>query len=76
MALMLTASTDSGDIGLLNALPLELLHAEILRRQDAPYKPACGTSGEKGIYNMPMHVFALFLILGLSTLGQHLEDSF
>ena len=60
---------DTGDNGLLTTLPIELLHAEIFRRQDAPYKPTCGTSGEKGTYNMPLHVFALFLILGLSTLG-------
>lgn len=66
---MLTPA-DFGNAGLLTALPVELLHAEILRRQDAPYKPACGTTGEKGTYNMPLHVFALFLILGLSTLGQ------
>ena len=67
-------STDSGDTGLLSVLPIELLHAEISRRQDAPYKPACGTTGEKGTYNMPGHVFALFLILVLSTLGQYIEQ--
>lgn len=63
-------STDSGDIGLLSVLPIELLHAELSRRQDVPYKPACGSTQERGTYNMPLHVFALFLILGLSTLGQ------
>lgn len=65
---------DSGDTGLLSDLPVELLHAEILRRQDAPYKPTCGTTGEKGTYNMLGHVFALFLILVLSTLGQSIEE--
>lgn len=42
----------------------------LYRRQDvdnAP-KPACG-SDRQGHYNVPLHVFALFLILVLSTLG-------
>lgn len=66
-------SKDSGDIGLLSVLPTELLYAELSRRQDVPYKPACGSTQERGTYNMPLHVFALFLILGLSTLGQCVE---
>ncbi|KAG9784235.1 Zinc-regulated transporter 2 [Exophiala dermatitidis] len=47
-------------------LPLELLHAELLRRQE---KPTCGTPGKQGSYNTGIHVFALFLILVLSTLA-------
>ncbi|KAK4940534.1 hypothetical protein LTR10_019408 [Elasticomyces elasticus] len=48
-------------------LPLELLHAELSRRQDE--KPACGSTGNHGTYKLGLHVFAIFLILGLSTLA-------
>jgi hypothetical protein len=58
-----------GDTSSLHNLPLSLLHAELQRRQDKDYKPSCGTSGERGSYSLPLHVFALFLILILSTLG-------
>ena len=54
----------------LNSFPLDLLHAEIKRRQETE-KPSCGTSGKQGHYNTGAHVFALFLILGLSTLGHY-----
>lgn len=47
-------------------IPDSLLRAE-LRRRDAD-SPACGTT-ERGAYNTPLHVMAVFLILGLSTLG-------
>ncbi|KIX92840.1 uncharacterized protein Z520_11503 [Fonsecaea multimorphosa CBS 102226] len=53
----------------LSRLPLDLLHAELQRRQDAPAKPACGSEGRRGTYNTGIHVFALFLILVLSTLA-------
>jgi hypothetical protein len=59
--------TSSVDLDI-SRLPVELLHAELARRQDA--KPSCGTSGDRGTYNLGLHVFALFLILGLSTLGK------
>jgi len=49
-------------------IPTHLLHAELLRRQrDA--RPACGTKGGRGQYNTPIHVFALVLILLVSTAG-------
>ena len=57
------------DKGGLLDIPLHLLHAELRRRQDASYKPACGSRTEGTYYNTGSHVFALFLILGLSTLG-------
>src|SRR4051794_3662816 len=57
------------DTSSLHNLPLSLLHAELQRRQDKDYKPSCGTSTQRGSYNLPLHVFALFLILILSTLG-------
>ncbi|ORY15031.1 Zinc/iron permease [Clohesyomyces aquaticus] len=47
-------------------VPTHLLHAELLRRRDGE-RPACGTKGSKGSYNTPLHVFALILILVLST---------
>lgn len=36
-------------------------------------RPACGSS-KKGEYNTPLHVFALVLILVLSTGGKQKED--
>lgn len=50
-----------------------MLQAELQRRQDGSTKPACGTEGRGGTYNTGIHVFALFLILGLSTLGTALD---
>ncbi|KAJ5779059.1 Zinc/iron permease [Penicillium paradoxum] len=48
-------------------VPVALLKAELLRRDGASGDaPACG-SKERGTYNTPLHVMALFLILGLST---------
>ncbi|KAF1996705.1 Zinc/iron permease [Amniculicola lignicola CBS 123094] len=47
-------------------IPTHLLRAELLRRQ-VDERPACGTKGGRGHYNTPLHVFALFLILALST---------
>lgn len=44
------------------------LRAELLRRQEDE-RPTCGTKGRKGTYNTPLHVFALVLILTLSTAG-------
>lgn len=57
---------------LLSNVPVHLLHAELQRRQDAPEKPTCGRVGKAGGYNTAAHVFALFLIFFLSTLGMHL----
>ena len=47
-----------------------LLLAELRRRQDASEKPECGSEGHRGTYNLPIHVFALVLILVLSTAGK------
>ncbi|KAH7069320.1 Zinc/iron permease [Paraphoma chrysanthemicola] len=47
-------------------IPTHLLQAELHRRQQDG-RPTCGTKGGKGHYNEPIHVFALFLILTLST---------
>lgn len=67
----LTARYCSADVSW-SSIPTHLLLAEITRRQDATAKsderPACG-SGERGAYDTPLHVFALVLILTLSTLG-------
>ncbi|KAJ5902425.1 Zinc/iron permease [Penicillium taxi] len=54
-------------------IPESLLRAELQRRHvirasDPVNAPACG-SGSRGTYNTPLHVMALFLILGLSTLA-------
>jgi len=51
-----------------SSIPTELLLAELSRRDDASERPACG-SGKKGSYDTGIHVFALFLILTLSTLS-------
>lgn len=54
-----------------SSIPSDILRAELARRQagnGASEKPACG-SGDRGAYDTPLHVFALLLILSLSTLG-------
>ncbi|KAH6651372.1 Zinc/iron permease [Chaetomium tenue] len=51
-----------------SSIPTDLLLAELARRDDANERPACG-SGKKGSYDTGIHVFALFLILALSTLS-------
>ncbi|KAF1353665.1 Zinc/iron permease [Delphinella strobiligena] len=52
-------------------IPTSLLRAELSRRQEDVdlERPACGTRGAKQEYNTPLHVFALFLILILSTIA-------
>ncbi|MCJ1439068.1 hypothetical protein MMC27_008459 [Xylographa pallens] len=50
-------------------IPTAVLRAELQRRQTTPEKPPCGTKGHRGTYNTPLHVFALVLILVLSTLA-------
>ncbi|KAM3420217.1 hypothetical protein BST61_g3507 [Cercospora zeina] len=50
-------------------LPLSLLHAELARRQAAGERPACGSDNSNREYSFPLHVFALLLILVLSTLA-------
>ncbi|KAK6004102.1 hypothetical protein QM012_008952 [Aureobasidium pullulans] len=51
-------------------IPTSALRAELLRRQTLDHdRPACGTTGTTNDYNMPLHVFALVLILVLSTLA-------
>ncbi|THV87489.1 Zinc/iron permease [Aureobasidium pullulans] len=50
-------------------IPTSVLRAELLRRQSNDDRPACGTASNTKDYNMPLHVFALFLILVLSTLA-------
>ncbi|RFU32738.1 hypothetical protein B7463_g3629, partial [Scytalidium lignicola] len=49
-------------------IPSEFLRAELARRAEDPPQPACG-SDERGTYNTPLHVFALVLILVLSTVA-------
>jgi zinc transporter 1/2/3 len=53
------------------SISTSLLRAELKRRQDeeAVPKPVCG-SGKMGKYNTSSHVFALVLILVLSTVGK------
>lgn len=64
--LTLTLVTDAS----LASIPYDLLLAELAKRDDVDTKPQCG-GGKKGAYDTPLHVFALFLILALSTLGTH-----
>jgi solute carrier family 39 (zinc transporter), member 1/2/3 len=60
-----------GAASLWTDIPTALLKAELLRRQDggSEQQPACGSGHVKGLYNTPLHVGALILILVLSTLG-------
>jgi zinc transporter 1/2/3 len=57
----------AGDLSLAT-ISYAALRAELLRRQEDD-RPTCGTKGRKGTYNTPLHVFALVLILTLSTAG-------
>ena len=41
----------------------------IARQGDSSTKPECGTGSAQRSYNTPLHVFALILILVLSTIG-------
>jgi zinc transporter 1/2/3 len=54
----------------LTEVPFALLRGELERRQNGITKPSCGSGSARGTYNTPLHVFALFLILVLSTIGQ------
>jgi len=53
-------------------VPTRLLREELLRRGGdiRDERPECGTKDSRGSYNTPLHVFALFLILALSTAGE------
>ncbi|KAI6886926.1 zinc-regulated transporter 2 [Hortaea werneckii] len=54
----------------LSSLPLHLLRAEVARRQSQDdARPACGSGNKNRHYDTGLHVFALFLILLLSTLA-------
>ncbi|KAJ5204089.1 Zinc/iron permease [Penicillium cinerascens] len=58
-------------LSVISEIPESLLRAELLRRDgtqstESADAPACG-SRVRGAYNTPLHVMALFLILGLST---------
>lgn len=51
-----------------SSIPTHVLLTELSRRDDDDERPQCG-SGEQGSYDTGLHVFALFLILIVSTLG-------
>ncbi|KAL8817975.1 MAG: hypothetical protein Q9191_008039 [Dirinaria sp. TL-2023a] len=52
-------------------IPIEVLRAELLKRVGEDYeKPECGSKGQRASYNTSLHVFALILILALSTADQ------
>lgn len=68
--------TDFADA--ISRLPESLLRAELKRRNGNIVRDegdddgsTCG-SGQRGTYNTPLHVMALFLILVLSTFGTYL----
>lgn len=50
-------------------LPTDLLKALVAQRDAGDERPECGSGKRHGAYNTPIHVFALFLILFLSTAG-------
>jgi len=59
----------------LSDIPLAILRAELVRRAevedvdaDGINRSTCGST-KQGSYNTPLHVVAVFLILGLSTFG-------
>lgn len=51
------------------SIPSSLLHAELQRRRDQGERPQCG-GHNSGWYDTAAHVFALLLILVLSTIGK------
>ena len=62
-----------------STLSTDVLQAELARRMgnsdpSAP-RPVCG-SGKRGNYETGLHIFALFLILLISTLGELRSCSF
>lgn len=61
---------------LLSDIPSTLLQAELAKRQDESSKPVCGSGKAKDGYNTSLHVFALILILALSTAGEDLPIPF
>ncbi|PSR83388.1 Zinc/iron permease [Coniella lustricola] len=52
----------------LSSLSTDVLLAELAKRDSGNERPSCG-SGKQGSYDTPLHVFALVLILVLSTLA-------
>ncbi len=64
----------------ISSLATDALRAELARRKggsdsEAAPRPVCG-SGKGGVYETGLHVFALFLILAISTLGRCSGDCF
>lgn len=55
----------------IQSISIDVLRAELQRRasENGDVKPACGTTGRRGSYNVPVHIFAVFLILIISFLG-------
>jgi solute carrier family 39 (zinc transporter), member 1/2/3 len=53
----------------LRQIPISLIQAELARRAEEQDGSTCG-SVARGSYNTPLHVFALILILILSTFGK------
>lgn len=69
LSLFYSAQMSNAGLGVpWSEIPTHLLRAELERRQEDE-RPTCGTKGGKGHYNTPLHVFALILILALSTAG-------
>jgi hypothetical protein len=69
--LVLTLNPGYDDTRVLYEFPSHVLRSELQRRDEQVSKPACGSGGRRGSYNMALHVAALFIILILSTLGNH-----
>lgn len=52
----------------------DLLRRELQRRQEEVAKPECGSKGGNKQYGTGEHIFALVLILVLSTAGEYQLD--
>jgi hypothetical protein len=57
-------------------LPTEALKALLAQRQTGGDRPTCGSDEQTHHYNTALHVFALFLILFLSTAGTRYRSRF
>ncbi|KAK3342008.1 Zinc/iron permease [Lasiosphaeria hispida] len=64
---METPNSQASDLSW-SSIPTHQLLAELSKRDDADNHPQCG-SGKMGAYSTGLHVFALFLILAVSTLA-------
>ncbi len=64
----------SGDAAVFGHVPTSVLQSELARRSaQTQSQPPCGSRTARGSYNTALHVWALVIILALSTFGTSRE---